>query len=97
MTAKKKRHGRPPQAVDEKVAARPEPRDDGYPLLSLRHLQPRFGVEEMARDQRSEFLVTLRDVRCTRDRARLEADVLTSRLQSHNDPHRVTSKDRHDK
>lgn len=57
MTAKKKRHGRPPQAVDEKVAARPEPRDDGYPLLSLRHLQPRFGVEEMARDQRSEFLV----------------------------------------
>lgn len=51
----------------------------------------------MARDQRSEFLVTLRDVRCTRDRARLEADVLTSRLQSHNDPHRVTSKDRHDK
>lgn len=34
-----------------------EPTDGGHLLLSFRHLQPRFGVEDMSDKQRSDFLV----------------------------------------
>lgn len=34
-----------------------EPTDAGHLLLSFRHLQPRFGVEQMSDKQRSEFLI----------------------------------------
>lgn len=53
----KKRKGTPPSETGLEVQATPEPKDDGYLLLSFRHLQPRFGVEEMSERQRSEFMV----------------------------------------
>lgn len=49
--------GQPPKASDQEVAQRSVPKDDGHLLLSLRHIQPRFSVEEMSERQRSDFLV----------------------------------------
>lgn len=53
---KRKGRGNPPQATNQELSIRPLPEDDGYLLLSFRHLQPRFGVDEMTEHQRSEFL-----------------------------------------
>lgn len=55
--AKGKGRGQPPKATDQGLSVRPLPEDDGHLLLSFRHIQPRFGVDEMTERQRSEFLV----------------------------------------
>lgn len=52
-----KGRGKPPKGTNQEVSVRSVPKDDGHLLLSFRHIQPRFGVEEMAERQRSEFLV----------------------------------------
>ena len=53
-----KGQGRPPRRAGQKtVPERSLPTDDGYPMLSLRHLCRGFGVEEMTQNQRSEFLL----------------------------------------
>lgn len=54
--AKGKGRGQPPTATDQEATAPKVPEDDGHLLLSFRHVQPRFGVEEMSGRQRSEFL-----------------------------------------
>ena len=55
--AKGKRRGQPPKATDQELSVPKVPEDDGHLLLSFRHIQPRFGVDEMSERQRSEFLI----------------------------------------
>ena len=55
--AKSRRKGSPPKASDRQVTTKPVLEGGGHLLLSFRHLQPRFGVEEMSERQRSEFLL----------------------------------------
>lgn len=52
-----KRRGNPPKATNREVPIRSVPEDDGHLLLSFRHVQPRFGVEEMSERQRSQFMI----------------------------------------
>jgi hypothetical protein len=57
--AKKPRKGAPPtgNAGRLQTITPVDPKDGGHLLLSFRHLQPRFGVDDMNDTQRSEFLV----------------------------------------
>lgn len=57
MGAKGKRRGSPPKATEDELLVRSVPKDDGHLLLSFRHVQPKFGVDEMDERQRSEFLI----------------------------------------
>lgn len=54
----KKHKGTPPEGNGGKLKA-PSHKvvKEGFPILSLARLQPRFGVDEMSEHQRSEFLV----------------------------------------
>lgn len=58
MAAAHKRNGSKPSNEGQETAVLPVVSDaDGYPYLCLRHLQPRFGIEELSERQRSEFLL----------------------------------------
>lgn len=56
MSKRNKRRGQPPNPTDQTIPLRSIP-EEGYPLLSFRHLQPQFRAEKMSQRQCSEFLI----------------------------------------
>ena len=54
--ASDRKSGRPSASTDI-VKKSTVPEDDGHLLLSFRHAQPRFGIEQLNERQRSEFLL----------------------------------------
>jgi len=57
MAKRSDRSSGKPAASEDTVKTPPIPVDDGHLLLSFRHVQPKFGVEQLNQRQRSEFLL----------------------------------------
>lgn len=51
------RKAKRPPATNETLPPPPPPHDGGFPLLSLRHVQAGFGIEDMSHQQCQQFLV----------------------------------------